>query len=104
MMRTLRLKDALRVTGKFQDFIALNMRKEEVTIAMIKDNKFFHQSNIFIKMVKPLLILLRMAKSKQPHMYKLRLMVLMVDDHIRMHMPELNDEYYLTPVTYLEDD
>ena len=55
-------------------------------------------------MVKPLLILLRMADSNQPHTDKLRFMVLMVDDHIRMPIPELNDEDYLPPVTELEDD
>ena len=31
-------------------------------------------------------------------------MVLMVDDHIRMSMPEQNYEYYPAPVTQLEDD
>ena len=58
---------------------------------MIKDDKSFHQSHIFIKMAKPLLILLRMAASNQPHMDKLQFMVLMVDDHIRISMPEIND-------------
>ena len=29
-------------------------------------------------------------------------MVLMVDDHIRMFMPEINDETYFPPVTDLE--
>ena len=28
----------------------------------------------------------------------------MVDDQIRMSMPEINNEYYLPPVTDLEDD
>ena len=55
-------------------------------------------------MVKPLFILLRMADSNQPHMDKLRFMVPMVDDHIKMSIPELNDEYYFLPVTELEDD
>ena len=55
-------------------------------------------------MAKPLLILLRMADSNQPHMDKLRFMVLMFDDHIRMYMYELNDEDYFPPVTELEDD
>ena len=31
-------------------------------------------------------------------------MVLMVDYHIRMYMPEINDEYDIPPVTELEDD
>ena len=31
-------------------------------------------------------------------------MVLMVDDHIRMSMPEINNEDYLPPVPYLEND
>ena len=55
-------------------------------------------------MEKPLLILLRMADSNQPHMDKLRFMVLMADDHIRMSMPDINDEDYFLPVTELEDD
>ena len=56
-------------------------------------------------MAKPLLILLKMADSNQPHMDKLRFMVLMVYDHISMSMPELNGEYYHPPppVTELED-
>ena len=45
-------------------------------------------------MAEPLLVLLRMFNSNQPHMDKLRFMVLMVDDHIRMSMPDLNDEDY----------
>ena len=49
-------------------------------------------------MAKHLLIILRTAKSNYPHMDKLGFMVLMVDDHIRISMPELNDEYYLPPV------
>ena len=61
---------------------------------MIKDDKSFHQSHIFIKIENPLLILLRMADSKQPHMDKLRFMVLIVDDQIRMSMSELNNEGY----------
>ena len=55
-------------------------------------------------MPNPLLIILRMANSNQPHMDKLRFMVLMVDYYIRMSMPELNDEYYFPPVTELEYD
>ena len=50
-------------------------------------------------MAKPLLILLRMSDSNQPHTYKLRFMVLMVDYHIKMYMPDLNDEDYFPPVT-----
>ena len=49
-------------------------------------------------MAKPLQIILRMDDSNQLHMEKLWFMVLMVDYHIRMSMPELNDEYYLPPV------
>ena len=45
-----------------------------------------------------------MADSNQPHMYNLRLIVLMADYHIRILMPKLNYEDYLPPVTYLEDD
>ena len=37
-------------------------------------------------------------------MEKLRFMVLMVDDHIRISMPELKNEDYFPPVTELEDD
>ena len=55
-------------------------------------------------MAKPLLILLRMYESNKPHMDKLRFMVLMVDDNIRMSMPEINYEDYFTLVTKLEDD
>ena len=66
---------------------------------MIKDDKSFHQRHIFIKMAKPLLILLKMADSNQPHMENLWFMAIMVDDHIRMSIPELNNEYYFPPVT-----
>ena len=59
---------------------------------MIKDDQSFHQMHIFIKMSKHLLIILRMANSNHPQMEKIRIMVLMVDDHIRMSMPEINDE------------
>ena len=55
-------------------------------------------------MSKPILILLRMAESNQPHMDKLRFMVLMDYDHTRMSMSEINDEYCPPPVTELEDD
>ena len=62
---------------------------------MIKDDQYFHQRNIFIKMAKPLLIIIRTDDSNQPYMDKLRFMVLMVDDHIRMYMPGINDKDYL---------
>ena len=45
-----------------------------------------------------------MANSNQPHMDNLQYMVLMVDYHTRMSMPEINYEYDYPPVTYLEDD
>ena len=77
-----------------QDFISLEFRKEEGTVAIIKGNQSFHKKHIFIKMVKPLLILLMIADSNQPRLDKLLFMVLMLDDHIRMSMPELNDKYY----------
>ena len=54
-------------------------------------------------MAKPIPILLRMAESDQPHMENIRFMVLMVDDHISMSMPELNDQPP-PPVTYLGDN
>ena len=57
---------------------------------MIKGDQSFHQRHILIKMTKPILILLSMADSNQPHMNKLRFRVLMVDDHIRMSMSEIN--------------
>ena len=55
-------------------------------------------------MAKPLLILMRMDNSNHPHMDKLLFMVLMVDDHISISIPELNDEDYFPPVMELEDD
>ena len=55
-------------------------------------------------MENPLLIILRMADSNQPHTDKLRFMVLMVDYHITISMPDLNDEDYLLPVPDLEYD
>ena len=54
-------------------------------------------------MAEPLLIIMRMADSNQPHMDNLWFMVFMVDDHIRMSMSEINYEYYLPPVTELEN-
>ena len=71
---------------------------------MIKYDQYFHQIHIFIKTAKHLLILLIMAGSNHINMDKLRFMVLMVDDHTRMSMPELNYEDYFTPVKELEDD
>ena len=103
-MRTLYLKNAPRGTIHLKEFIALKLRKEELTIAMIKDNQYFYQRKIFIKMAKPLLNILRMAESNHPHMDKLRFMVLMVYDHIRMSMSEINNGYYLRPVTEPDDE
>ena len=82
-----------------QEFIFLKLVKEEGTFAMIKDNQSFHQRNIFIKSTKPILILLSMDDSNQPHMYKLQFVVLIVDYHIRMSMTDLNNEDYFPPVT-----
>ena len=45
-----------------------------------------------------------MANSNQPHMYKIQCMVLMVNYHITMSIPELNDEDSFPPVTDLDDD
>ena len=64
---------------------------------MTKGHKYFHQKNIRIKMAKPLLILLKMTDSNHPHMDKIRFMVLMVDDHIRIFMLDINDEDYPPP-------
>ena len=99
MMCTLRIKNALRGTVHLQDFIALKLRKEDGTVAMIKDDQSFYQRHIFKKMAKPLLILLMTANSNHPQTDKLRFMALMLDDHIRMSMSELNDEDYFPPVT-----
>ena len=57
---------------------------------MIKGDQSFHQRHNFIKMAKPLLDLLKMTNSNQPNMDNLRFMVLMVDDNIRMSIPDLN--------------
>ena len=46
MMRALCLKDALQGSGKLQEFIVLNLRKEELSAAMIKENKSFHKRHI----------------------------------------------------------
>ena len=70
---------------------------------MIKYDQSFHQIHILIKMAKPLLILLRMSKSNQPHIEKLWFVVLVVDDHTRMSIPDINGEYYFPAVTELED-
>ena len=99
MVRTLCQEYILKGTVHLQEFIVSNMRKEEGTVEIIKDSQLFHQRHIFIKIENTLLIILRMADSNQPHMEKIWSMVIMVDDHIRMSMPELNDEYYLTSVT-----
>ena len=84
-----------------QEFIALKLSKEEGNAEMITYYQSFHQRHIFIKMAKPLLMLLSMADSNQPHMYKLRFMILIVYDHIRMYMLELNDEDFVPPVPEL---
>ena len=68
---------------------------------MIKDDQSFHQIHIFIIMTNPLLIILRTDESNQPHIDKLRFMVLVVHYHVRMSIPDLNDEDYFTPVTEL---
>ena len=99
IMPTLRLKNSLRGTVHLQEFIALKLRKEEGNVAIIKEHKSFHQRQILIKMAKPLLILLRMVNSNQPQIDKIRLMVIMVDYHIRMSMLDLKDEDYFNPVT-----
>ena len=57
---------------------------------MIKYDQSFNHRQIFIKMEKTLLIILRMPESNHHHMDKLRFMVLMVDDHISTSMPEIN--------------
>ena len=94
MMRTLRIKNSLRGTLDLQEFIALKLRKEEGTVSMIKYNQSVHQRNILIKRAKPPLIFLGMDDLNQPHMDKLRFMVLMVDNPIIMSMYKLNDEDY----------
>ena len=85
----------------YREFIALKLGKEEVTFTTIKGNQSFHQRKIFIKMEKPLLILMRMVDLNQPHMENLWFIVLMVDYHIRISMYEINDEEYFPPVTEL---
>ena len=104
MIRTLCLKNALRGNVHLHKFIASKLSKYKGTVAMIKADQSFHKRHILIKISKPLLILLRMADSNQTHMDKLQFMVLMVDDHIMISMPELNYEAYLTPITELEND
>ena len=71
---------------------------------MIKDYQSFNYRHIFIKMVNHLLIILMMADSNHPQMENLGFMVLIVDDHIRMFMSNLNNKDYLPPVIELEDD
>ena len=82
----------------------MKFSREEGTVAMIKYDQSFHQRQIFIKMEEPLLIILRMAYSNQPHTDKLWFMVLIVDDHIRMFLTEPNDYYYPPSVLELEDN
>ena len=50
-------------------------------------------------MSKPLIIILRMADSNQTRISKLGFIVLMVDDHIKISMNELNDGDYSPLVT-----
>ena len=101
MVRTLRLKNTLRETVHLQEFVALKFIKEEGNFSMIKDGQHFHQMHIFIKIAKPLLILLRITNSNQSHMDKIQFILLMFDDHIRMSMSELNNEDYFSPVEEL---
>ena len=54
-------------------------------------------------MANPLLIILSMAKSNHPHVDKIRFMLPMVDDHIRVSMLELDYEDCFPSVTDLED-
>ena len=67
---------------------------------MIKNDQYFRQMKILIKKAKHILILLRVADSNQPHMDKLRFMVLMFDDHISIYMPDLNYEYYFPHIRW----
>ena len=80
-----------------QEFIVFKLRKEEGAVEMIKYDQYFHQRQIFIKMAKHLVIILKMDDSNQTHMNKLRSVVLIVDDHIRIYMPDINDEDYTNP-------
>ena len=64
---------------------------------MNKEDKYFLKRHILIKMAKALLILLMMADSNQPHMDKIRFMVLIFDDHIIIYMSQLKDEDYCPP-------
>ena len=89
---------------QLQEFISLKLRKEEGTVGMIKDYQYFHKRHIFVEMENSLLIILRMVNSNHPHMYNLRFIVLMVDDHIRMSMSELNDEDYFPSTIELKYD
>ena len=54
-----------------QEFIELELSKEEGNVVMIKDDKVTHLH----KMANPLLIILRMADSNHPHIYKLWCMI-----------------------------
>ena len=104
MVRILLLKNALMGTVHLQEFIALKLRKEEGTVAMKKRRSILSSKANLHKMEKPLLILMRMVDSNQPHMDKLRFMVLMVDYHIRMSTPKLENKNYFPPIPELEDD
>ena len=77
MMRNLCLKSASWVNVHLKDLIALELRKEERTVAMAKDDQSFIQRYMLIKTEKLLLIIIRMADLNQPHMDTLRFMVLM---------------------------
>ena len=81
-----------------REFIEFKIVKEEGTVAIIKDQSF-HKKYIWLKIEKNILNIMRMANSNKPQMDKLQFMVLMVDDHIRMSMPELINEEYFPPVT-----
>ena len=87
-----------------QEFMALKLRKEEGTVAMIKDSHYFNQRQIIIIMEKLLLILMRMDESNHPHTENLWFMIPMVNDHIRMSLLELNNDDYLPPIPELDDD
>ena len=64
IMHTLRLKNSLRGTVQLQEFVALRLRKEEVTGSMIKEDKSFHQRHILVKIENPLLVLLKDGRLK----------------------------------------
>ena len=80
-----------------QEFIVFKLRKEEESDEMITYDQYFHPRQIFTKMAKHLLIIMSMDDSNQTHMERLRSMVLIFDDHIRMSMTDINDEDYPHP-------